>query len=141
MLTGWEMTPVDGSLQPVWTVPEPPIAGWHEGSALPGQAGNTVISGHNWPQDGVFRDLYRVQPGTRITVCTQSAAFVYIVSQVLLLPEEGQPLAVRQANGAYAQPTDDERLTLVTCHPYGSLANRLIVIARPAGALSPAAAR
>jgi sortase (surface protein transpeptidase) len=26
---------------------------------------------------------------------------------------------------------DEECLTLVTCHPYGSLRNRLIVIARP----------
>ncbi len=43
-----------------------------------------------------------------------------------------QPLEVRQANARYIQPTDDERVTLVTCHPYGSTRFRLIVIARPA---------
>jgi sortase (surface protein transpeptidase) len=53
------------------------------------------------------------------------------VSETLILPEAGQPLGVRRENARYVMPTDDERLTLVTCHPYGSLRNRLIVIARP----------
>ena len=45
--------------------------------------------------------------------------------------DAGLPLEVRVKNASYIQPTRDERLTLVTCHPYGSLRNRLIVIARP----------
>jgi sortase (surface protein transpeptidase) len=53
------------------------------------------------------------------------------VTEVLILPEAGQPLEVRIENAYYVLPTDDERLTLVTCHPYGSLRNRLIVIAHP----------
>jgi sortase (surface protein transpeptidase) len=49
----------------------------------------------------------------------------------LILPEAGQPLEVRVENAKYILPTEDERVTLVTCHPYGSLRNRLIVIAYP----------
>lgn len=126
-----DMQRVDGVERPVWGIPPAHQAGWHEGSAPLGQRGNTVINGHNWPQQAVFRDLYRIEPGDVITLYSGSMAFVYQVAEVLLLPEANQPLAVRQENARYIAPTADERITLVTCHPYGSLAYRLIVIARP----------
>ncbi len=128
----WEMQFVDGVEQPLWSIPPARQAGWHVGSAPLGQPGNTVLNGHNWPQDAVFRDLYRIKPGDEVTLYSGDIAFAYRVSEVLLLPEAGQPLAVRQENARYIQPSADERVTLVTCHPYGSLAYRLIVIARPA---------
>ncbi|NBD36693.1 MAG: hypothetical protein GVY30_11950, partial [Chloroflexi bacterium] len=37
----------------------------------------------------------------------------------------------------HIQPTEDERLTLVTCHPYGSIANRLLVVAHPVPQTDP----
>ena len=40
-------------------------------------------------------------------------------------------MEVRLKNARHILPTEDERLTLVTCHPYGSLQYRLIVIAFP----------
>ncbi len=137
--TGWEMADVGGSPQPIWSVPAAPLAGWHEESAGIGVPGNIVISGHNWPQDGVFRDLYRVQPGERVVLYSGRTPFVYEVTQVLMLREADQPLEVRQANARYIQPTTDERLTLVTCHPYGSIENRLVVIARPVPPTGPGA--
>lgn len=127
----WETQRVDGVEQPVWNIPPAHQAGWHEGSAPLGRPGNTVINGHNWPQQAVFRDLYRIEPGDVVTLYAGSLAFGYQVTEVLLLPEANQPLAVRQENARYIAPTADERITLVTCHPYGSLAYRLIVIARP----------
>jgi sortase A len=130
--TSWEVADVGGTSQPVWKVPEAPLAGWHDGSAPLGVPGNTVINGHNWPQNAVFRDLYQVRPGEWILLYSNDALFWYEIAEVLLLPEAGQPLEVRQDNARYIQPTDDERVTLVTCHPYGQLTNRLIVIARPA---------
>lgn len=133
----WEMQRVDGVERPVWTIPPAHQAGWHEGSAPLGQPGNTVINGHNWPQQAVFRDLYRIEPGDVVTLYAGSLAFGYQVAEVLLLPEANQPLAVRQENARYIAPTADERVTLVTCHPYGSLAYRLIVIARPVSKISP----
>ena len=38
---------------------------------------------------------------------------------------------MRQANARYLLPSQDERVTVVTCHPYGSTRDRLIVTARP----------
>ncbi len=128
---GWELAEIDGTVQPIWDVPEAHRVGWHEGSAALNVAGNTVLNGHNWPQNAVFRDLYRVQPGDHLIVYSGREPFFYQIDEVLVLPEAGQPLDVRQANARYIQPTDDERVTLVTCHPYGSLQNRLIVIAYP----------
>jgi len=126
------MKEVAGAQQPVWVVPDAPYVGWHETSAPLGRPGNTVLSGHNWPENGPFRLLHKVQPGDPLVVYSGSIVFLYRVDEVLLLPEAGQPLEVRQANARYIQPTDDERVTLVTCHPYGSTRFRLIVIAHPA---------
>lgn len=129
--THWEIQEVDGSHHPVWVVPNAPFVGWHETSAPLGRPGNTVLNGHNWPENGPFRLLYKVQPGDPLILYSGYLVFLYRVDEVLLLPEDGQPLEVRQANARYIQPTDDERVTLVTCHPYGSTRFRLIVIARP----------
>ncbi|MBN1953814.1 MAG: sortase [Anaerolineae bacterium] len=135
--SSWELVDVDGSTQRMWTVPEARLAGWHEDSAPLGIPGNTVISGHNWPQDAAFRDLYLTEPGDPVILYAGGTPFVYRVARVLLLPEAGQPLQVRQENARYIQPTSDERVTLVTCHPYGQLTHRLIVIARPVDVVLP----
>jgi sortase A len=130
--THWEIQEVAGAQQPVWVVPDAPYVGWHETSAPLGWPGNTVLNGHNWPENGPFRFLYKVQLGDPLILYSGPLAFLYRVDEVLLLPEAGQPLEVRQANARSIQPTDDERVTLVTCHPYGSTRFRLIVIAHPA---------
>lgn len=130
--THWEIQEVAGVRQPMWVVPDAPHVGWHETSAPLGWAGNTVLSGHNWPENGPFRFLYKIQTGDLVMVYAGHLVFLYRVDEVLLLPEKGQPLKVREANARHIQPTDDERVTLVTCHPYGSTDFRLIVVARPA---------
>jgi sortase A len=109
-------------------------AGWHETTASLGVPGNTVLSGHNTGNGEVFRDLYTLEAGDTITVYADGAPHTYSIDEILILPEAGQPLEVRLENARYILPTDDERLTLVTCHPYGSLRYRLLVIARPTAA-------
>lgn len=126
---GMTMEEVEGTPQARWTVPDPPIAGWHETSSPLGAPGNVVINGHNFPQNAVFRDLYKIEPGKQVVLFSDQTPFAYEVTDVILLPEANQPLEVQQANASYIQPTDDERTTLVTCHPYGSIRYRLIVIA------------
>lgn len=112
-----------------WEVPEPHIAGWHNASAPLGILGNTVINGHNWPQEAIFRDLYKLQPGEAIIVYADELGFVYEATEVVLLPEQDQPWEVQLANTHYIDPTDDDRLTVITCHPYGSVRYRLVVVA------------
>jgi len=131
VVTTWEVVNIGGVEQAIWVVPPMRAAGWHEGSAALGVPGNTVLNGHNTTNGEVFRDLYLLEPGDQVIVYSDDTPFFYQVSEVLTLPEGGQPLEVRMENARYIQPTDDERVTLVTCHPYGSLRYRLVVIARP----------
>ena len=112
-----------------WEVPEPHVAGWHNTSAPLGILGNTVINGHNWPQEAIFRNLYKLQPGEAIIVYADELGFIYEATEVVLLPEQDQPWEVQLANTHYIDPTDDDRLTIVTCHPYGSVRYRLVVVA------------
>jgi LPXTG-site transpeptidase (sortase) family protein len=127
----WMMVEVDGQERPMWELPDTRAAGWHETSASLGVPGNTVLSGHNTSNGEVFRDLYQLEFGDEVLLQAGEMTYTYAVVQTLILPEAGQPLEVRIENAHYIEPTEDERLTLVTCHPYGSLRNRLIVIAHP----------
>jgi sortase A len=127
----WHTIEVNGEEQPAWDVPDMYAVGWHETSASLGLHGNTVLNGHNTTNGEVFRDLYTMEAGDTVVVYSEDMPYTYTVAEVLVLPEAGQPLEVRLENARYILPTEEERLTLVTCHPYGSLRNRLIVIAYP----------
>jgi LPXTG-site transpeptidase (sortase) family protein len=130
---GLKTVTVNGVPARMWNVPAYRAAGWHDTSARLGLPGNTVLNGHNTASGEVFRDLYKVPIGALVVVDSQDGEeFAYRVKEKYILPEAGQPLEVRLQNALYVQKTQDERLTLVTCHPYGSLANRLIIIAVPA---------
>lgn len=121
----------DGVSLAIPQVPARGAAGWHDGSAALGVAGNTVLSGHNAGFGEVFRDLYLLEDGDMIIAYSGDTPYVHTVSQVVLLREEGQSVEARRRNARYVEQTSDERLTLVTCHPYGSLRYRLVVIAHP----------
>ena len=130
---GWKYIEINGVTQPIWDVPNQRAAGWHETSAKVGVAGNTVLNGHNTSYGEVFRYLYKLEVGATISIeAEDGTTYTYTVTEKLILPEGGQPIEVRIENAQYALPTADERLTLLTCHPYGSLANRLAIIAHPA---------
>lgn len=129
---GWKYIEIGGRMQPIWDVPNRRVAGWHETSAKIGVPGNTVLNGHNTSNGEVFRYLYKLNVGATIMVeADDGATYTYTVTEKLILPEAGRPLEVRIQNAQYILPTADERLTLVTCHPYNSLANRLLIIAHP----------
>lgn len=131
-----QVTDTGGIAHLIWEVPEASAAGWHEGSAPLGAIGNTIINGHNWPQDAVFRNLHLLQVGEQLILYSHNIPFFYEVAEVLVIHDAGQPWEVRQENARYIQATDDERVTLFTCYPYGSIQNRLIVIARPLEAVA-----
>ncbi len=116
----------------VWPVPDIKAAGWQVGSAYPGMGSNVVLNGHNTTHGEVFRDLYRLQVGALIYV-TDAAGTLhsYRVEEMQVVPERDVALNVRLENARFILPSADERLTLITCHPYGSTRYRLIVIARP----------
>ncbi len=130
---GWIEVKIGGVTQPMWDVPNRRVAGWHETSAKIGAIGNTVLNGHNTSNGEVFRYLYKLDVGAEVLIeADDGATYTYTVTEKLILPEAGQSIETRMQNAQYILPTTDERLTLVTCHPYGSLANRLLIIAHPA---------
>jgi sortase A len=130
--TGWEMVERNGTLVSEWIVPAK-AAGWHSNSALPGHGGNVVLSGHHNIEGKVFRYVVDLEPGDEITVYADDTPYSYIVAEKYILKETGMPLKVRQRNAQWIMPTEDERLTLVTCWPYEWPGNthRVIVVARP----------
>ncbi len=115
-----------------WSVPRNE-AGWHFNSALPGEPGNTVLSGHRNIYSEVFRDLEELQPGDEIQLVAGAQRWVYYVDEIHILQELGVSDSVRAQNAQWISPTSDVRLTLVTCWPYKAPGNthRLIVVARP----------
>ena len=106
----------------------PYAAGWHNDSARPGE-GNTVMSAHHNIYGKVFGDLVSIEVGAPIAVFAGGVQHDYVVTQKMILPEEGMPLATRLANARWMDPTDDSRLTLVTCWPAWTNTHRLIVVA------------
>jgi sortase A len=53
------------------------------------------------------------------------------VEEKLILKEKGEPPEVREQNTAWIAPTEDERLTMVTCWPYTNNTHRLVIVAKP----------
>lgn len=101
----------------------------YPGTSLPGQAGNTVITGHSsyFPWDpGRFKDvfalLHDVEIGDRIVVYYKQTKYIYEVDNIKVVkPEEIDVL----------KQSPDEKLTLITCTPVGTNLKRLVVTAKP----------
>jgi LPXTG-site transpeptidase (sortase) family protein len=114
----------------MWDVPAWRAAGWFKTSAPAGQPGNTVLTGHSNIYGSVFSNLSALRAGDYIELNMGGVRRWYVVSDRHILQEDGQPLDVRRANARWFMPTEDERLTLITCAPGGA---RLIVVALPTG--------
>ncbi|MCD6356919.1 MAG: sortase [Anaerolineaceae bacterium] len=113
-------------------VPEEFAVGWHAGSASIGEIGNTVLSGHHNAYGKVFENLIDLEIGDVIKLISEKGdEYEYVVSNKMIFPEKDEPLDVRLENGRWILPTDDERLTLVTCWPEDSNTHRLIIVAVP----------
>lgn len=116
-----------------WSVPDAYAAGWHETSAPLGEIGNTVLNGHNNVHGAIFAELGELPVGEQILLVGADEVMVYRVAHHELLPEKGLPLRERLQNARWIAPTEDQRLTLVTCWPNTTNSHRLIVVALPDG--------
>jgi sortase A len=129
---GWLTIQLDGALYGQWQVPDFAV-GWHRTSAGLGEKGNTVLNGHHNVYGQVFRRLEELRPGDELTLIGGRREYTYTVEKRVILTERGQPVEVRLRNADWIMPTDDERVTLITCWPYSSNTHRLVLVARPAG--------
>ena len=106
-------------------------AGWIEGTARPGEAGNVALSAH---RDGFFRALKDVAVGDDLILETPRESLRFVVAWTKVVkPEDVSVL----------DSTDGPAVTLVTCYPFyyaGSAPTRFIVRAVRAVRASAAAA-
>lgn len=107
--------------------------GHYIGTAQPGQAGNVAIAGHRTTHGAPFNRLAELAPGDPIYLTDLAGQrLTYVVAEA--------PYPVSPSNITVLSYFGDDRLTLTTCNPEFSAAQRLIVVAeyRPTGATRPA---
>lgn len=94
--------------------------GHYPTTPMPGEPGNSAIAGHRTTYGAPFYSLDELEVGDPILVTTRQGRFRYEVSESKVVsPKETSVL----------EATDDNRLTLTTCNPRFSAAQRLIVVA------------
>jgi sortase A len=91
------------------------------GTALPGQPGNAVISGHRTTYGRPFFDFDQLVPGDRIEIETAIGLHVYEVDDSFIV-EPTEVWVTEDKPGGW--------LTLTTCNPKFSARERLIITAR-----------
>lgn len=135
---GWTTNKTaSGAIFSEWDVAEY-AAGWHKNSAVPGEMGNVVMSGHNNILGSVFRELDQLKRGDQMIVYAGGEEYTYAVEEVLILPEKYASAQQRKTNVKYIQATPDDRLTLVSCWPRDDNTHRIVVIAKPVGSAADA---
>jgi sortase A len=94
-------------------------AGHYPNTPLPGQAGNVGIAGHRTTYGKPFNRIDELQPGDPVWLATPVGDFEYEVSR--------DPWITGPKDWSVVESTIEPSLTLTTCHPKGSAAQRLIV--------------
>ena len=118
-------------------------AGHYPNTPLPGEQGNVAIAGHRTTYGKPFNRLDELPVGAEVRLETPLATYTY---EVVAAPADA---ATPCANGAcwvttpsdwgVVAPTQDALLTMTTCHPKGSAAQRLILRAKLVDTGPPAA--
>ena len=109
--------------------------GHYVGTAMPGEAGNVAIAGHRTTWGRPFWALAELKPDDRIILATPRGRFLYRVrAETVVAPTDLSVLGQ-----AVPQPS----LTLTTCTPKFSAAQRLVLTATLAAeeAVQPAAVK
>jgi sortase A len=145
----WHNVQTANGVMTEWNIPQN-AAGHATNSALPGQAGNIVISGHNniegkvflklsqaWPSSGFravdkYTDSSDVLDGKKVELYTAGGKrWEYSITAFYRLKEANVPLSQQLANARYISPTTQPQLTITTCWPPWGNVDRLIIIAVP----------
>ena len=95
--------------------------GHYPGTALPGQPGNAGIAGNRTTHGAPFNALADLVPGDPVVLTTLQGSFTYRVTRNLVVAPD---------DVAVLRPTATPQLTLTTCNPKYSAAQRMVVEAR-----------
>lgn len=99
--------------------------GHYPETALPGQLGNMVISGHRTTYGAPFFRLDELATGDEILIQDGQGTFKYRVSEKKI---------VAPTDLSVILPSSDARITLTTCNPKYSAKQRLIIVGTLEGA-------
>ena len=94
--------------------------GHYTNTPLPGQTGNVGIAGHRTTWGHPFYNLDQLKPGNKIILVTTYGTFTYHVTTSQI---------VAPSDVAVLNPTPNATVTLTTCNPRYSAAQRLVVSA------------
>jgi sortase A len=94
-------------------------AGHYPQTSLPCEGGNVGIAGHRTTYGRPFGNLDQLKPGDTIELTTPIGGCVYQVSKA--------PYVVAPTDLGVIDPTGERSLTMTTCHPKGSAAQRLVI--------------
>lgn len=103
--------------------------GHYPGTAMPGQIGNFVVSGHRTTYLAPFNRIGELRPGDRILIDTRERQYVYEVTRKKVVDPTDISVAAPVPEHPAADPTQ-RLITLTTCNPKYSAAQRLIVFGR-----------
>jgi sortase A len=94
--------------------------GHYPTTPMPGQPGNAAIAGHRTTYGAPFYRTDELVAGDLIQVTTRQGEFTY---------EVREKKVVKPTQNEVLDPSEENLLTLTTCHPRFSAAQRLIIVA------------
>jgi sortase A len=97
-------------------------------TALPGQLGNSVLSGHRTTYGAPFNRLDEVRSGDAVVIETRTTWLVFREVRTVVVSPDASWVTLPVPGHPAATPTKS-LLTLTTCHPKYSAAHRLVVFA------------
>ena len=96
------------------------------GTALPGELGNVVISGHRTTYGAPFERFDDLTPGSQVVLETRDGWFTYTVQDKSVVSPSAVEVTYPVPGAPDAEPRE-RLLTLTTCHPKYSARQRLIL--------------
>jgi len=88
------------------------------GTAMPGEVGNAVFSGHRVTHSKPFRDIDKLVPGDQVFFTVNGARSTYVMTGYEIVTPNGMHIV---------EPTTTPTATLFACHPPGSASYRYVV--------------
>jgi sortase A len=119
---GWQYVVVEGVY--LENLREGP--GHYPTTALPGQRGNFAVAGHRTTYGAPFHQIDTLEPGDRIIVDTRNARHIYRVTEPPLIIAPSDTWVVNQSRTDPVQRARQRLITLTSCHPKWSAAQRIV---------------
>ncbi|GMA30393.1 class E sortase [Litorihabitans aurantiacus] len=104
-------------------------------SATPGSFGNIALTGHRTTHSAPLYDIDLLEAGDRITVTTATGEFTYeVTTHEIVNPDAMRVISPNPQSPD--SPAETSMLTLIACHPKGSVAQRWVTYAELVGSAS-----